>query len=339
MKKLFLLFLTTLVISCGSSEIDFNKDSTFEEVVNQAKAEKKPLFVEIMASDCHICLALEPHLKDSEVAKIYNTNFINYKIDIKDPIQYNLLKNFKVNFTGTPTLLILNPENFELIGGSIVNETENGKNALIETANFYLKYGDLNKLSNDLKNYSKEELLTLAELSRLGYKDELAAISFKEFAKGLSEEQMISEEYMDIMGRVMISVDNDYFEYFLNHYQEYIEKYGPMRVQPVAEYILQNAINSKNAENYSREDLDRIILGLEKLGTSQDDITRRMWMVETSYLFKNNQDKKALEILNKTIKLMDSKPDERIYAYLCDYVKNRTSNPETLNYINKNWCK
>lgn len=331
--------ISTLLLSCGSSEIDFNKDLSFEEVVNQAKFEKKPLFVEIMASDCHICIALEPHLKDAEVAKIYNSNFINYKIDIKDPLQYNLLKNFKVNFTGTPTLLILNPENMELIGGSIVNESEDGKLALLGTANFYLKYGNLNNLQGDFSNYSKEELLTLAELARLGYKDALAAKAFKEFSIGLSEEEMMSEANMDIIGRVMISVDNDYFAYFLNNYEVFTQKYGPMRVEPVMSYILQNAINSSNSENYGELELERIRKGLEKLGVSLDDITRRMWMIESNYLFKNHEDSKAIAILNKTVDLMDSKPDERVYAYLCDYVKKRTTNPTTLNYINKNWCK
>ncbi len=339
MKKLILFLISTLFLSCGSSEIDFNKDLSFEEVINQAKSEKKPLFVEIMASDCHICIALETHLKDAEVAKIYNSNFINYKIDIKDPLQYNLLKNFKVNFTGTPTLLILNPENMELIGGSIVNESEDGKLALLATANFYLKYGDLNSIQGDFSNYSKEELLTLAELARLGYKDALAAKAFKEFSIGLSEEEMMSEANMDIIGRVMISVDNDYFAYFLNNYEVFTQKFGPMRVEPVMSYILQNAINSSNSENYGQLELERIRKGLEKLGVSLDDITRRMWMIETNYLFKNQEDSKAIAILNKTVDLMDSKPNERIYAYLCDYVKKRTTNPTTLNFINKNWCK
>lgn len=335
----FILFLNLLLISCGSKEINFIKEKPFSEVIEKAKSENIPLFIEVFASDCHICLALEPHLKDPEVAEIYNSNFINYKLDINDPVKYDLLKNFKINFTGTPTLIIVDPSNMELLGGSVVNETENGKKALIETANFYLKYGKLANLKPDLSKFSREEALNLAELARLGFKDSLAAKAFAKFAKGLTKEQMLSEEYLDIMGRVMISVDNDYFTYFIQHYDEFLNKYGPMRVAPVAENILGQALNSKYAETYSREQLDQIKLGLEKIGVKKEDILRRMWMAETTYLFKNNQDKAALNLLNQTIQLMDTKPDKRVYAYLCDYVKNRSKNPETLKYINQTWCK
>ncbi len=114
------------------SAIQFKSDS-WNEVLEMAKKENKPIFLDISASWCGYCKRMKANVfTDAEVAKYYNSNFINVSVDGEKGEGIELAKKYGVK--GYPTFVFLNPD------GSIAYQTsgynnpekflELGKNAI-----------------------------------------------------------------------------------------------------------------------------------------------------------------------------------------------------------------
>lgn len=110
------------IYSFKSPKVDFNEDTaegiqffkgTFQEALEKAKIENKPLFLDIYATWCGPCKMLKKRtFSDKEVGDYFNTNFINIAIDGETKEGRDLINNYQVN--GYPTLLILNKEGKQL---------------------------------------------------------------------------------------------------------------------------------------------------------------------------------------------------------------------------------
>ncbi|RYE40106.1 MAG: DUF255 domain-containing protein, partial [Sphingobacteriales bacterium] len=85
--KRILLSVTLIFISSFAFSQGIAWEPTIEGAFAKAKAQNKPVFVECYHPNCPICMSLEPTLKNAEVGKFYNQNFINYKLNLSDPKQ------------------------------------------------------------------------------------------------------------------------------------------------------------------------------------------------------------------------------------------------------------
>jgi len=104
-KHLFIistLFFSVLGFSQG---IEF-ENCTWKEVLEKAKQTNKPIFIDVSTSWCGPCKMM---VKDiftlPEVGKVYNANFICYKIDAEKGEGIEIAKNYKV--TSYPTYLFI----------------------------------------------------------------------------------------------------------------------------------------------------------------------------------------------------------------------------------------
>lgn len=88
MKKTLLLVFIGLHLSFsafsqGKDSILF-RDITFDQAIQVAKTEKKPIFLHAYASWCHFCEFMKDSVyTDAEVATYYNKNFICIKMDME----------------------------------------------------------------------------------------------------------------------------------------------------------------------------------------------------------------------------------------------------------------
>ena len=78
----FILFFSLIVPFYLYSQIV--STSTLEEAFKKAKKENKMVFVEFYNSDCSHCQELEPFFNDVEIGKVYNKNFVTYKMNTKN---------------------------------------------------------------------------------------------------------------------------------------------------------------------------------------------------------------------------------------------------------------
>ncbi|MCC7454971.1 MAG: DUF255 domain-containing protein [Crocinitomix sp.] len=81
---------------------------TWQEALNEAKAKNKIIFLDAYASWCGPCKIMSnTTFKDAEVGTYFNTNFINYKMDMeKNPDGKRLSTKFKLE--AYPTLYFVN---------------------------------------------------------------------------------------------------------------------------------------------------------------------------------------------------------------------------------------
>jgi thiol:disulfide interchange protein len=87
---------------------------TWKETVEEAKKQKKLIFVDAYAVWCGPCKWMDANaFTDADAGKFYNKNFINYKFDMEkgEGVQFAM----KYRVTAYPTLLYINPNNEEVI--------------------------------------------------------------------------------------------------------------------------------------------------------------------------------------------------------------------------------
>ena len=113
--------------------IEFHQGS-WDEALQKAKKEGKPVFLDISASWCGPCKMLKSRtFPNDEVGEFYNTNFINVAVDGEKGEGIQLARKYKIR--GYPSLIFLdskgqliaqtagyrNPEQFIEIGKQIIN--------------------------------------------------------------------------------------------------------------------------------------------------------------------------------------------------------------------------
>ncbi|WP_439183835.1 thioredoxin family protein [Carboxylicivirga taeanensis] len=117
MKRLnifLILFSITLgTLAENHSGMRFAKGS-FEQAVDQAKAENKLVFIDFYTQWCGPCLNMaEEVFPLMEVGNLYNTYFVNIKIDAETESGKKLAQKYGVR--SYPTFCFINPETLELV--------------------------------------------------------------------------------------------------------------------------------------------------------------------------------------------------------------------------------
>lgn len=136
---IILMVLTSAKLPATDTETE-NKDGiafhqgTWDEALNLAKKEGKPIFLDISASWCGPCKMLKAKtFPNEEVGKFYNANFINVAVDGEKGEGIKLASKYRIK--GYPSLVFIdsngqliaqtagyrNPKQFIDIGKQIVN--------------------------------------------------------------------------------------------------------------------------------------------------------------------------------------------------------------------------
>lgn len=89
----------------GFASIDF-KEISIEEALKIAQREGKYVFIDTYAEWCLPCKQMELVFVDEEVSTFFNTNFVNVRVDMDQPLGAEISKAYDVVWL--PTLIILN---------------------------------------------------------------------------------------------------------------------------------------------------------------------------------------------------------------------------------------
>lgn len=125
-----LMFLMITAIKAGTTKSEANDDAgikfhegSWEQALQKAKKEGKPVFLDISASWCGPCKMLKSRtFPNKEVGEYYNANFINVAVDGEKGEGVALAR--KYNIKGYPTLIFLNSN------GEIITQTAGYRNPL-----------------------------------------------------------------------------------------------------------------------------------------------------------------------------------------------------------------
>ena len=121
-KTLLLLILPFLGISQG---INFSSAASLQEARAEAIKQNKLLFMEIYAPDCHVCSSFKNVFTQPSVGAVYNKNFINYQLDIRNPANQLAIKQAGIILNATPTFVFFEPKSMKIIQARIFGEKDN----------------------------------------------------------------------------------------------------------------------------------------------------------------------------------------------------------------------
>jgi len=167
-KQFFITISTLLLLTCFSTALSAQgiifKDGSFDNILVQAKKEGKFIFIDVFTAWCGPCKEMSNKVFPAEeVGRVFNEQFINYKLDAEKGEGPAIAKKYGVN--AYPTMLFLDGE------GKVVNRLVGYRNAtgLLEEAQALSqakKFGGIEQMRADLKN-GRNEIDFLVEFFKL----------------------------------------------------------------------------------------------------------------------------------------------------------------------------
>lgn len=111
MKTQIIVSVTILFLaarfSSAQEEIRFS-DGSLNAILSIAKDHNKNVFIDTYADWCIPCKRMEKKFKNKDVALFFNEHFINYRVNMQNPIKANQLRK-RYDIVFLPTMLIVDP--------------------------------------------------------------------------------------------------------------------------------------------------------------------------------------------------------------------------------------
>jgi thioredoxin-related protein len=338
--KYVLLILLFPFVSVAQG-IDFLPVNSLQEARSAAIKQNKLLFMEIYAPDCHICNSFKGIFTQAAVGAVYNKNFVNYQLDIRNPANQMALKQAGITVNATPTFVFFEPKSMKIVQARIFGEKENtaamvngiGSKAAnqAEQASQFPK-----RLAAGEKNPGL--LLNYAEYARITG-DTLANIkAMNAYIDLLKPAQYSSQSTFNLMQVALMSHDNKLFDYFIRNLNYYNSIFDPSVVRMIYENIFQIALTSSRSSQLGEAGMVKLKSQMAKTGLDRSSIVRRTWMVESDMLFKQRKVAQGMKVIDELINSMPGALGPKENQFLCDYVKGKTKDAVALKKAKSNWC-
>jgi thiol-disulfide isomerase/thioredoxin len=318
---LFLVLITLLFTSCKSSsqKVVDEKVVTWEtnmtEALAKAKANNELLFVECYSPTCSHCQAIEPFFKMPEVAKKYNSSFVNYKLNLLEEDQVKFLNDKNINLPSWPRFLFFDGDGNLVHHSSVEPEVESllgiaeaAIDPKKQTVNYAKRFAEGERNVDFLTKYSTHAQV----IQDVKVQTEAGNALFEAYPK----DKLGSQESWSLTKLCITDVDNGFFKYWLNHQKEAdaneAKEEHPESADKYLGGILQKTILSDRVKTYSVDKLQQLRGVFGKLGLTQY-ADNYLWEIETKALIKESNLPQALAIGNKMIKAFDGNSSAQVY--------------------------
>ncbi|NJL11599.1 MAG: thioredoxin fold domain-containing protein [Microscillaceae bacterium] len=196
-----------------NEELTFFK-GTWPEALQEAKKQNKVLFVDAYAVWCGPCKYMDKYVfTDAEVARYFNAQFINYKLDVD--VEEQLAVNFEIE--AMPTYLFVDASETVVFRktGAMDAEAflELGKNAL-EIPNLEKQYQSGDRSPTFIQKYLLAFRENISPLRQV--------VADEYFAK-LAPEALLEEANFDLLAAYVRNPAAPAFLYYLEHLAKFIE--------------------------------------------------------------------------------------------------------------------
>jgi thiol-disulfide isomerase/thioredoxin len=215
---------------------------SFESILNKAKSQKKLIYVDIYTTWCTPCKQMDAEVfTNANVGKIFNDNFINYKIDGekgegKDLVEYFELESY-------PTSMFVDGD------WNVIQKLEGFRpvERLLESAEKMKERGKINGSDDDLEQaYMKGRrdatfLLEYIKVRQLQKMDNGAILD--EYLGKITPEQLKSESTLKLIAENASQLRGRAFEYLMSRKTESIIE---RKIKGIISQNLTKAGNQKN---------------------------------------------------------------------------------------------
>lgn len=335
---LLTLLLPFLSVAQG---IDFLQVNSLQEARAAAIKQNKLLFMEIYAPDCHICNSFKGVFTQAAVGALYNKNFVNYQLDIRNPANEMALKQAGIILNATPTFVFFEPKSMKIVQARIFGEKDNtvtmvngigskAANPAEQASQFPKRLAAGEKNPGMLINYAQFARITGDTLANIKAMNAYIAL--------LKPTQYSSQTTFNLMQVALMSHDNRLFDYFIRNLNYYNSIFDPSVVRMVYENIFQITLTSSRAALLGEAGMMKLKSQMAKTGLDRSSIVRRTWMVESDMLFKQRNATQAMKVIDELINSMPGALGPKENQFLCDYVKGKTKDASALKKAKSNWC-
>lgn len=249
---------------------------TWSEVLAKAAKEDKVVFVDAYTTWCGPCKWMSANtFTEASVGAYYNTEFINYKLDMEKGEGLQFAKDYQVD--AYPSLIFVDAR------GDLVQKTVGALPAdkFLELGKRVKKDGMMS-LSAMVRKFESGDydrkflhgyLLRVAE-ARLPYKDALEA-----YRPYLAGSKLMEKESWEIFHKLFKRTDTEEFKYFEEHQRDFINLYGKDVVQKkvVANYSFDMfmAIREQDDARYKslRKEMKKLDFGNIKEVVGMQDLS------------------------------------------------------------------
>lgn len=285
------------------NETEVTWEPTFAEALAKAKALNQPLFVECFSPTCPVCQSLEPFFKNPEVAKMYNKNFVNFKLDVGNQEQVKNLNERNIWLPSFPMFLFFDGDG-NLIHQSDVTASVASLNSVAEKAldpkerasSYAERFKNGDRSVDFLANY--------AAFNRVIRDTTAAVIAGEELFKVYPKEDLNSETSWKVTKKCIVDVNNGFAKHWFNNYaaaKSFETNEGHAgNENNIFGGIIQNSLLGTRAKNYTTADLQQIKKYMGLVGAGQYADTY-MWELDTKANIKEGNPTKALAIGNKMV--------------------------------------
>jgi thiol-disulfide isomerase/thioredoxin len=306
------LFLVNAFISFSQTEIQFEKNSTLEELKKKAKKEKKLIFIDAYTTWCGPCKWISANIfTDPQVAEYYNKNFINAKFDMEDQGE-----GTKIGSTYSvmcyPNLLFIDSD------GKLVHRTAGAE----QDPQYYITLGETAK--NPEKRFSAVEAKYRAHPSNPGnFKEYMAAVSttcldyaseLDNFLNQLNEADYLKEENWNIIQEYLTDFNHKTTQYIAKNTAKFSEKFGEEVNDFLFNSIRQTAFDLLNEMDF-QENKYQALLNTAK--TMELETVKGIFPMLEIYCYERKADWEGLfgYLMQNGDEVLDSENKNR-YSYI-----------------------
>lgn len=297
-----LLFAITFCICCmpfagWADGIQFIHDKPFDEILQQAKAENKLVFMDCYTSWCGPCKRLAAMVfPDSAVGEFYNTTFINTKFDMEKGEGIELARKYQIR--AYPTLLWLDGDGnvkHKIVGGlDVAGLIQNGRKAIDPTP------GILTGMKKQYAEGKREVEFVSDYLNTLNQAGEKYEEVFKDYLSTVTAKQLAEPKHSKTIFNLTKDIKSPGLSYLMKNHDYYIHLLG---AEPFNKKI--NQIAAKAVSEAPRADDKNLFDGaIELLKTNKAaDSHQQILQLSMEYYSKMNDwvnyDKTATQFVKK----------------------------------------
>jgi thioredoxin-related protein len=289
-----------VVENINKNEITWNP--SIDDALAQAKASGKLLFVECYSPTCPVCISLEPFFKKTEVATAYNSNFVNYKLDVGKADQVKFLNAKNIFLPSFPQFLFFDGDGNIVHQGevtadikSFLNTAETAQNTEKRAENFKKKFANGDRSLELLVSLASYARVTKDTVSNLAAANEL----FNIYPKN----EIGSETSWKLTKKCVTDIDNGFAKYWFDHMAvaaAFEKKDGHAdNDKNIMGGIIQSSLYSPKGRAYNTDKIALIKQYMAKAGAGEyaDGVT---WEFETNACMREGKLPRALAIGEKT---------------------------------------
>ncbi|PKQ63261.1 hypothetical protein BZG01_16190 [Labilibaculum manganireducens] len=291
MKNLFVIIVAMLF--CGnvfSQGINF-EHGTFTEALAKAKAENKPMFIDVFTSWCGPCKKLSKEVfTQKAVGDYFNKSFVSFKLqtDKKETDNKEIADRYHV--TAYPTLMWVD-----------------GEGELLHLA---VGFHEVDKLLTEAKKVFDEDKRVGSSITKWNNGDHSLSVAmnyfafdknskgeFEEYFKGLSEKQKLDSLTFEMISDVRLDTDGDVFAFVVRHRKDYQKVAYDFKIGRAIDQEIDYELQS----NFGTEKYKEIVLKYKQIGF--DELGLFMKRAEWKYYLNKSDflsfEKSAVEYLQE----------------------------------------